>query len=984
MAAGTYGSASEAIITEFIPASGGDTIIWNNGFSSTKSDYCLCAFDSNKTYITGQYWTCNSVPSRTLTLTANDNIAYIVATCSATASAPSVSVNGEVMWVKQETSKGIDQGFEEDEMRLASIEKTLLKTMSPVSVANGTTANTGNENVIRTQKFAVTPGKTYRLYTTRPADNGYFYDYGYATYSSMEGAINANKVRTLVLNSSSPNLDTTITINPGEVGLAYEMGMIVNGETTRRPIRATDFAGYTVAIEEVSTISQISEKGNSVIESLKTLNLSNEWEAITLEFDRLGSGGSSFPGESSSSMCFTKAIAAKAGDYFKGYWSCNSRSNGHSAVYKTNSTNTTGVSPLVEVGSSGKQWVEFKVEEDCYITLQINSTTISSDSVLYVKHENPIAINNNSPKEVSYQFQKQFGVHRVQHWKNGTHGNKGNSSFIHCDSYDIPNGVSKLLFLTSRPAAENCEYRLALRFINASGSSVSPVDASADTVISKPISVPSGAKRFYLSVGQYNTTLSSYVALRYTDMRGYDSWICDYVPGSLAYMQQESKSNDGQSIVSLNQERAIQLAATCRQNKNTTSPYHDYQLLITSDEHNDTVSGERAVEAANGFGTINAYVNCGDIVTSYFKISEVEAFQQRFSNLSKPGYVVAGNHDVGNTYYVGVSATHSQVYDAFIKPMVEANYLANGEYTTDIPYWYHDDSTNKVRLIGLYEYDDPLDLATNTYWEAVTYDSTKPKLTFSTEYAVDDIVNCGNYTTYSFKCISAVTTPANYYTDTEKIPTYRCYRGKRLIRETQANWYLNTLASTPEDYGVIVLLHQPISNSVEYVNSKFTQKGVPATNIQTMMETDFIIEALTAFANGERYTKNIVMNNEAVYMNTQGSGSSAYAYAVDKDFSLKNSGTYVLGVIGGHRHKDMIYKMNGIYQIDVVCASTDRSQAAGSDIRRTIDSTIARDSLTIASFAEGRIGLCKIGVNVTMDGTARDYEVINTTTDNEE
>ena len=946
-------TTSGSIATGFIPVSKGDSVVWYNGFSSTSSDYCLCGYDSNKQWISGQYWTCNSVPSRTIS-SSNNNIAYIRATMSASSSTtPYITVNGTKMW---EMSTPVSGAVSRMEDMVVDSSSAKVDT-SVYSYRNYSIAYTGKYGTSTTYKHKILPvseGEKYKITPSTEAGSRY------AFFTAIQSGTSGGDLPLVTGTEVTPvNYEeyVVVTIPEGCVGLAF-------------------YCGSSPSYSYEPIIYKLINTAETSTEATRFLNLDSSWEEVTLSFGRLGTGEGTFLSETSSGFCFTSAIQARRGDVFRGRWNMRNRSNNGSAVYKTNANNSVGVSPLIDVANNGEQDIEFTIEEDCYITLQIASTTIDG-AVLYVKHPNPAQIPGNSQKSNPYLFENEMGYHRVMHWKNGAIANKANTNGIHCEDYDIPEGVTKLIFKTTRPLPAGHTYWLSYRWLNSEGASVGATDASANTDFKNPISVPSGAVRFYPSLWEKDENNTS-IQLRYDSMDGYESWICPYDPGYLAYMKARSESES--TPVGLNRDRQIDLYAINRLNYNQSSPYHDYTLLISSDAHGDSVSDSRAVDAANGNSVIDAYVNCGDILSNYHNPSEIAEFQEYFSKLTKPGYVVPGNHDAGNAYYVGYGGSHTQMYEAFTKPMVDAGYLAEGEYTENLPYWYHDNATYKVRLIGVYEWDNPLDLASNSYWTPVTYDSTAPKMAFSTAYAVNDVVNCGVYTDYSFKCTTAVTTPQNQVTDTSKIPCYKIQRGMRVIGEAQANWFLNTLVGTPANYGVIVITHQPLCNNIEIVStSKFTQKGTTSTSIQNCMATEFLADALVAFKNGEQFSENVAMSGNATFMNTQ--GSNTYAYSVAKDFSQKNSGVYILGMICGHRHKDIVHHYDGIYQIGVTCASVaDRTYARNSDIRRSRDTAITRDSLTLAAFASGRIGLCKWGVNIAMDGTPRDYEVINTAT----
>ena len=568
---------------------------------------------------------------------------------------------------------------------------------------------------------------------------------------------------------------------------------------------------------------------------------------------------------------------------------------------------------------------------------------------------------------------------------NGSNGNPANPNAVR--SCVIPtNGAKYVAIKINRPNTAGCHYAFAYALTSDTrdiGSTSKVADwygkiyavdlygNQTDAVID--ISSFPTAVGIAITIGEFDSN-NIVQTRRITDFDGYDVCVeCSPLLEELIDKKLEIITFG--SVVERNQEREIPLEAMCRYRK-TNSPIKDAQFCICTDSHADALAVNNAVDATNGFDTIDGFIHCGDITASYYDTGQVASFQNSLNQLTKPGYIVIGNHDVGNANYVGICCDHAQAYAAYIKPMVDRGWLVPGEYTENKPYWFHDLATYKIRLIGLYEYDDAMDF-NETYWRAITYNSGLSNIATNTAYSSGAQVNVPGYTAHSFEAVQAVTTPVNYYTTPEKFPSYKVRRGSRVIRQEQAEWYLNTLLGTPADYGVVVILHNPFADDAEVMDVKFSQEksGVYGTSYsQNDMATDLIGGALAAFAAGSNYSENVAMKGDASYMNTQGGGT--YAYSVSKNFASKNTGVKVFGLIGGHSHRDLVWRKGDIIQVTPICATTNIANATSGDIRRADTDGLTKDSLTIISFAAQRIGLVKIGVNVTDTGYARDFEVI--------
>jgi len=436
-----------------------------------------------------------------------------------------------------------------------------------------------------------------------------------------------------------------------------------------------------------------------------------------------------------------------------------------------------------------------------------------------------------------------------------------------------------------------------------------------------------------------------------------------------------SLESGGVDAYDRNKERAITLNAACRRSK-TGNNSKDFQLLMIADVHDDYVAQNNAINMSNNFDSIACMVNCGDEMASYYNIANPSGYSAGYLNslgkTQKPFYFAIGNHEAGTFNFIQYCPTSTMMYNSFIKPLVDKGFIANGEYEVNKCYYYHDFSTYKIRLIVLNEYDSPLQVD-DTKWNPVTYDSSLANIAWNTSYSVGDKVNVIGYTDYSFECKTSLTTPVDIYNNTNDVmPKYKLTPGYRYIGQTQAQWFLNTLVNTPENYGVIVLLHNPFSDLAEVQNKKFSQSSdvgkLGSVFSQNNMVTDFIADAVNAFmTKNASYSQTVTMKD----------GSS---YSVSKDFSSVANGVKFECYIGGHSHRDHIWRhptYTDQWQVSPVCANTiNYNQYPGSDIRRTTYDGYSKDSITCAAFNNHILSLTKLGVNVTESMEFRDFERI--------
>ena len=289
-------------------------------------------------------------------------------------------------------------------------------------------------------------------------------------------------------------------------------------------------------------------------------------------------------------------------------------------------------------------------------------------------------------------------------------------------------------------------------------------------------------------------------------------------------------ANDTKSVYELNINKDTELHSACR--FNNTNP--DFQFLVCSDTHETTKEFERFVSCGKDFETVNALIYLGDIINrdiSYF-VKDMEYFSNIIRESFKPFYYVCGNHEVGDERRAIAScATDLQLFDWFIKPMIDNGWLEKGDYTEGKMYYSHD-FHNGTMLITLFPFDDgncirPVgftyvnkDAIDDTIWRPIPYNVEYPEIVDGSTYSGGSKVNVKNYTAYSFEAVTEVTLRkitwgASNGWNCDNYPRYRAFRSVRWFSKTQLEWFCEKLKYAKENnLKVIIAQHLPFSTNV--------------------------------------------------------------------------------------------------------------------------------------------------------------------------
>ena len=134
------------------------------------------------------------------------------------------------------------------------------------AMGNGTQGNAGNANAVRTSsKIAGEVGKTYRIITDRPADEGCVYIYGYATYTSLDGALYQNYSR--VVEYGAKSTINYVTLQEGEVGFSFVITQLNTATGEWAPLRTSSFSGYYIKIDVENLADAVNEEVRRATES---------------------------------------------------------------------------------------------------------------------------------------------------------------------------------------------------------------------------------------------------------------------------------------------------------------------------------------------------------------------------------------------------------------------------------------------------------------------------------------------------------------------------------------------------------------------------------------------------------------------------------------------------------------------------------------------------------------------------------------------
>lgn len=313
---------------------------------------------------------------------------------------------------------------------------------------------------------------------------------------------------------------------------------------------------------------------------------------------------------------------------------------------------------------------------------------------------------------------------------------------------------------------------------------------------------------------------------------------------------------------------------------------------------------------------LDCMILSGDLVASHFSSSNI-ALETEWAKISKDVIFCVGNHDVGNTDAIADSGTDAQVYSRYYAPHLKDNFKYN--------------SANSLET---YNTANPSEHPKMNYY--VDYDASKIRIISLYQYCTDMAVNS---------------------TDPSKLAYMRCIPA---FRQTDIDWLLDTLASVPVEYTVLVVTHEPENfgnktndwQSINLANSKVWQTEGILTQIFTAYKNKTVVNTTRT------QTKGVVTTITANY-----------------DFSSANGdfGAWILG----HTHDDFVGKSsNG--ELNIISKTCDNLLAQTDSSILKVAETPNENALNVISVDTEHKTICvkRIGAKMSRNGDWRNVTSI--------
>ena len=186
--------------------------------------------------------------------------------------------------------------------------------------------------------------------------------------------------------------------------------------------------------------------------------------------------------------------------------------------------------------------------------------------------------------------------------------------------------------------------------------------------------------------------------------------------------------------------------------------------------------------------------------------------------------------------------------------------------------------------------------------------------------------------------------------------------------QAQVNWFITTLANTPAGYHVLILMHYVNAPMTYDTNIKFqSSSGGAAAGTENNAYSGLVQDIISAWVSGGTLTKDYTS-----------SVANMPTISVSADFTARGTGVFV-GVLSGHRHRDIIGKFND-YPTQYACIFSLANMTRGTedDLPRA-EGEKSEDLLTVVTVdtTNRKLYLVRVGAEMSINFEHREDTCIN-------
>ena len=433
------------------------------------------------------------------------------------------------------------------------------------------------------------------------------------------------------------------------------------------------------------------------------------------------------------------------------------------------------------------------------------------------------------------------------------------------------------------------------------------VDGDAGTYFPKNVGTFVNGEKFTLPLyaNTANTKVLEYMRLQVSRVGGGTITPLDNVNLSLLYDKKYSIVDSNSDIID-----ELQAKGTKKVNNKSSRGFY-LTIVHGSDIHGDFERLKNLYLVADNIEA-DAIVLTGDLV-AHNHYDYIKPLITLAKSYKVPTLICSGNHEVGFNYAGhNFEIDDAGVYDYVFSELSEYfEYQATDSVVSTVPYYYIDIPSKNVRFISVYQYIN----GTQDAGEELT-------LRWDLHY-----------------------------------------------NQTEMDWFCNILASTPENYGIVLLIHTPElsqnggkiqDNDLFFTNYNFGNIRSSVQNGQPILE---IIDAFISRGTLQKtYTQ-------------KGTPSS---FTVDADFSNVPESIEFIAQVSGHYHRDAIGLVNGAQErqvsLNISCTAGVSYQSNSCDTPRNINNKTGDSfNVYVVNMETKAIDVYKMGAHYTTDNRNRTH-----------